>query len=167
MWWTLQCVFAVAWTTHGIFVGFVYEESITTLPLTIKMLWCHLGLITRREKCYAKLKTVPMQDVKTMSCMIAATDSDLISSFSIDYMHCVLMGTMKWKIMNFWLDKKNHEKPYYIEKKYQIALSNRLGNIKPISEHFRRCKYVSSHLEIVKEEFLLFRITVAVKLLLK
>lgn len=84
-------------------------------------------------RIYAQLKNEPIKGVKRMSCMVAANGFDLINSVSIDYMHCVLLGIMK-KLLNLWLDSTNHNMPYYIEKRHQIALSHRIVNIKPISE---------------------------------
>lgn len=88
-------------------------------------------------KTYTRLRNAPIKGVKSISCLVAANDFDLIYSFSIDYMHCALLGIVK-KLLNLWLDSKNHNLPYYITKSHQIALSNRIVNIKPISEITRR-----------------------------
>lgn len=90
--------------------------------------------------------------VKRISCMVAAIDFDLIFSFPIDYMHCVLLGIMK-KLLNLWLDTSNHKKPYYIEKKNQIALSKRLVNIKPISEIIRKPRSIFSRGDYKANEY--------------
>lgn len=47
-----------------------------------------------------------------MSCMVAAREFDVINSFPIDYMHCVLLGVMP-KLFSLWFDSKNHKEPYY------------------------------------------------------
>lgn len=101
---------------------------------------------------YQQLRSVSIQGVKKMSCMLAAKDFDLIFSFSVDYMHCVLLGIMK-KMLNLWLDTSNHKEPYYIEKKYQIALSKRLLNIKPISDIIRKPRSIFSRGEFKANEF--------------
>lgn len=86
---------------------------------------------------YKQLKSESIKGVKIMSCIIAAKEYDLINSVAIDYMHCVLLGIVK-RLLNLWCDSKNHKMPYYIEKKHQIALSNRIVNIKPTHEISRR-----------------------------
>lgn len=96
---------------------------------------------------YKKKQAMPIQGLKRVSCMIAAKEFDLIYSFTIDYMHCALLGIMK-KLLNLWLETKNHGKPYYIEKKNQIALSKRLIKIKPISEIVRKPRSIF-YLEVI------------------
>lgn len=86
---------------------------------------------------YKKLKQTPLNGIKSVSCMIAANDFDLVNGFSIDYMHCVLLGVVK-KLLNLWLETENHAEPYYILKKKQIVLSSRIITIKPIFEINRK-----------------------------
>lgn len=101
---------------------------------------------------YGRLRTMPIQGVKRLSCMVAAKEFDIIFGFSIDYMHCVLLGVMK-KLLNLWLDTKNHKKNYYIEKKNQIALNKRLMNIKPISEIIRKPRSILSRGDYKANEY--------------
>lgn len=56
-------------------------------------------------------KVMPINGIKSMSCMIAAKEFNLIHSFSIDYMHCVLLGVIK-KTLSLWLDSKIHTQAY-------------------------------------------------------
>lgn len=79
---------------------------------------------------YKKLRNIPINGVKTVSCMIAAPNFDLINGFSIDYMHCGLLGIMR-KLLDLWFNSKNHNKPFYIKPKDQVLISSRILNIKP------------------------------------
>lgn len=83
----------------------------------------------------------PIEGIKGVSCMIAAKDFDLINSFAIDHMHCAELGIMK-KLLSLWLDKDSSTKPYYIIKKKQLILSNKIVKIKPPSEISRKPKSI-------------------------
>lgn len=101
---------------------------------------------------YAKMRMEPSQGVKNVSCMIAAEHFDLVNSFAIDYMHCVLLGIMK-KLFSLWLDSINKAKPFYIKAKDQVILSNRLVNIKPVSEIVRKPKSIFKRGEYKANEY--------------
>lgn len=54
---------------------------------------------------------------------------DMVKSFGIDYMHCVLLGVFK-RLLEFWLcPSKKHKS--YISKKNQVLLNRRVTSIKP------------------------------------
>lgn len=103
-------------------------------------------------KIYEILKSEKIKGVKSMSCLVAAKYFDLIFGFSIDYMHCVLLGIVK-KLMSLWLDSSNHSKPFYIKKKQQTLLSNRLIKIKPISEIMRKPRSIYSRADFKANEY--------------
>lgn len=86
---------------------------------------------------YRKLKSKPIDGLKSVSCLIALADFDLVNGFCIDYMHAVLLGIMK-KQLSLWLDSSNHREPYYIKPKLQQVLNTRIQNMKPPSEMARR-----------------------------
>lgn len=101
---------------------------------------------------YGKMKSEPIRGIKSMSCMIAAKEFDLILSFAIDYMHLILLGIMR-KLFDLWLDTKNHKEDYYISKKNQIALSHRLINIKPVSEILRKPRSIFARKDFKANEY--------------
>lgn len=103
-------------------------------------------------RIYETMKTVKVKGVKSMSCLVAAKNFDLIFGFSIDYMHCVLLGILK-KLLSLWLDTSNHLKPFYIKKKQQILLSNRLIKIKPISEIMRKPRSIFLRADFKANEY--------------
>lgn len=82
---------------------------------------------------YKKLRCKSINGVKTVSCMIAAPKFDLINGFTIDYMHCGLLGVEN-KFFDLWFNSKNHKKPFYIKPKDQVVISSRILNIKPTLE---------------------------------
>lgn len=69
--------------------------------------------------------------------MTAAIGFDLANSYSIDYLHCVLLGVMR-KLLSLWFDSKYHGQPYYISKKNQNVFNKRLIAIKPTTEITRK-----------------------------
>lgn len=101
---------------------------------------------------YGRLGKEQIRGVKKMSCLVAAKHFDIIHGFAIDYMHCVLLGVMK-KLFNLWLDSKNGRKEYHIKLKDQVLLSNRLVNIKPISEIMRKPKSIFKRGEYKANEY--------------
>lgn len=103
-------------------------------------------------KTYRKLKSQPINGIKSLSCMIAALDFDLINGFSVDYLHCILLGVTR-KMMNLWLDSANHAEPYFISKKRQDELSKRIQNIKPISEITRKPRSILERKDFKANEF--------------
>lgn len=51
--------------------------------------------------------------VKSVSPLLILNGFDMVKSFSIDYMHCVLLGVTK-QFLDMWLNSKNHCEPWYI-----------------------------------------------------
>lgn len=68
--------------------------------------------------------------VKGISPMIAFEGFDLSKSFVIDYMHAVLLGTVK-STLNLWLDSKWHKMQFYIKNNRKLLLNLRLAKLKP------------------------------------
>lgn len=101
---------------------------------------------------YIKLRSTPINGVKSISCMIAACDFDLINGFSIDYMHCALLGTMR-HLMDLWLNTENHAEAFYISNKRQVVLSNRILSIKPNAEIARKPRSVFERKNFKANEF--------------
>lgn len=101
---------------------------------------------------YNELHRTPICGVKTMSCMVAAHEFDLVHGFAIDTMHCVHLGVVK-KMLSLWLDSCYKLKPYFIKKKDQVTLSSRLVNIKPVSDIIRKPKSIFSKGEFKANEF--------------
>lgn len=115
---------------------------------------CPIPIRTHRDtlSTYIKLKSTPINGIKSVSCMIAAYEFDLINGFSIDYLHCALLGVTRL-LMNLWLNTENHTKPFYISKNRQIVLSNRILAIKPMSEITRKPRSVSERKDYKANEF--------------
>lgn len=101
---------------------------------------------------YRRLKSVPVNGIKSMSCMVAADDFDVVEGFSIDYMHWGLLGVIR-KLMDLWLNSKNHAEPYYISKKKQVELGNRIVHIKPLTEITRKPRSIFQMADFKANEF--------------
>lgn len=71
--------------------------------------------------------------VTGLSCLVSMPNFDIIESFGIDYMHCVLLGVMR-KLFNFYFDPKYREQPFHINKVKQDLLDKHFLQIKPNRE---------------------------------
>lgn len=99
-----------------------------------------------------KHKSGPIEGIKNISCMVAADEFDLIWSYCIDYMHCILLGVMK-KLLSLWLDSTNHTHAFYIKPADQLILSRKITSIKPISEISRKPGPVSNRLNYKANDY--------------
>lgn len=73
--------------------------------------------------------------VKTISPLVLlnpSTGFDIVNSFPVDYMHCVLLGVTK-QFLDLWFNSKYHESPWYIGTS-QKYVDQRLLTIKPPSD---------------------------------
>lgn len=115
------------------------------------------------------MKTEPIDGVKNISCLIAADSFDMINGFSIDYMHCILLGTVK-KLLSLWLDSKYHSKSFYIHKNHQKILESRIMNIRVTTEKTRKPRSIFNRGEFKANEYrglLLYYLPVTLPDLLK
>lgn len=101
---------------------------------------------------YKRLKKNSINGITGISPMVAARHFDLVNGVSIDYMHAALLGVMK-KMLNLWLETKNHANDYYIKKPKQITLSNRLVSQKPISDVIRKPRSITMKNEFKANEY--------------
>lgn len=105
---------------------------------------------------YATFKSLmnskPVNGIKNISCMVAAEDFDLVNGFSIDYMHCVLLGIMR-KLTDLWLNTANKSQSFFISKKKQIELNKRILQIKPTLEITRKPRSLDHRKEFKANEF--------------
>lgn len=99
---------------------------------------------------YEQLRSSAVKGVKAPSCMIGAIEFDLANGFSIDYMHCVLLGVMR-KLLGLWLDFS--DKSYFISKQKQAVLNKRIISIKPIMEITRKPRSLSDRADFKANEF--------------
>lgn len=86
-------------------------------------------------QCYISSKQ--SYGVKHLSCVTAAVNVDLVNSFSIDYLHCVLLGVTR-KHLDLFLNSNNNKEHFYITTRKQDAMNKRLISIKPPLEIGRK-----------------------------
>lgn len=67
--------------------------------------------------------------VKGLSPMVAFNNFDMAKSFTIDYMHAILLGVTR-NLISFWIDTSFNKKPFYITKSKRRLLNKRLLRIK-------------------------------------
>jgi len=73
--------------------------------------------------------------VKSVSPLVLlnpSTGFDIVNSFPIDYMHCVLLGVTK-QFLDLWFNSKYHDSPWYIGTSHKLV-DQRLLTIKPPSD---------------------------------
>lgn len=105
-------------------------------------------------KSYTKLgslRSIETKGVKSISCLSAAKGFDLTNGFSIDYMHCILLGIMN-RLFDLWLNSVNHKQPYYIKRKSQDILKKRILSIKPTSEITRKPRSITERADFKANE---------------
>lgn len=72
----------------------------------------------------------PSNGVKGLSPMIGFKHFNLVNSFTIDYMHQILLGIVK-NLLGFWWNTENHNKPFYITPKQKQIINRRIAAVKP------------------------------------
>lgn len=66
--------------------------------------------------------------IKSLSCLIPFDQYDIVKGFSIDYMHCVLLGVLK-SLISFWTSTSNKKEPFYIKKLTRSILNQRIESL--------------------------------------
>lgn len=96
----------------------------------------HEDMLRVMQQIVKRNNNNPIDGIKNISCMIGFKNFDLVHSFAIDYMHCVLLGVMK-TLLNFWLSSSTKE-IFHISNENLKMLDRRLLAIKPTSEITRK-----------------------------
>jgi hypothetical protein len=71
----------------------------------------------------------PINGVKKLSCLTRLNNFDIIFSFSIDYMHQILLGVVRL-LMTCWFSTNNSKERFYVNGQGQQIINNRLKKIK-------------------------------------
>lgn len=69
--------------------------------------------------------------------MVSFENFNIISGFSLDYMHCVTIGVVR-NLLEFCSSSKNSKQLFYLATNKQIILNRRLLSLKPTMEISRR-----------------------------
>lgn len=77
-----------------------------------------------------------------------ASTLDMVASFPVDYMHCVLEGVTRM-LMRAWFDSKNHTAPYYIGCHVK-EIDTRLLKQRPPNEFSRPPRSIKKHFKYWK-----------------
>ena len=73
---------------------------------------------------------------------------DIIAGTAVDYMHCTLLGVMKY-LLSLWFNSEHSKEEYYIGR-YVTIVDQRLEQIKPPSVISRRPRSLSEHMRYYK-----------------
>lgn len=98
----------------------------------------HSGMISDIQKVLAS-NTVTVNGIKGLTPMVGFKHFDIVNSFVIDYMHAILLGTVRC-ILSFLWDTENHKKPFYIIPKNKNMVNRRIALIKP-------CRFINRRIE--------------------
>lgn len=77
-----------------------------------------------------RTKKTSINGVNGLSPMIGFQHFNLVHSFTIDYMHGILLGLVK-NMIELWIDPKNHKEQYYIQSNQKRIIDLRIASIKP------------------------------------
>lgn len=97
-------------------------------PLQDTMKRTHNLLISHGDK-NVQSKNKHEMGVKTLTPLVLLNKFDMVKGFTIDYMHCILLGIVR-QFLDLWLNTKHHEEPWYIGKR-TTEINLRLLAIKP------------------------------------
>lgn len=117
------------------------------------------------ERTHAEVKAAAVEAESTRSSVEGILGKspltpilDLVESFPIDYMHCVLEGVTKW-LMKSWFEPKNHSAPHYIGR-YRRQIDSHFCMQRPPNEFSRPPRSIDNHLHYWKasefKQWLLF-----------
>lgn len=70
--------------------------------------------VKRDMSLAARLKT-PVNGLKGMSPLTKLAHFDLVWGYTVEYMHCVLLGVTR-QFTDYWFDSSNNSEAYYIGK---------------------------------------------------
>lgn len=117
------------------------------------------------ERTHADVEDAAIKAENTKSCVQGvlgisplASVLDLVESFPVDYMHCVLEGVTKW-LMKAWFDSKFHNAPHYIGL-HKRQIDTQLCSQRPPKEFSRPPRSITEHFNYWKasefKQWLLF-----------
>lgn len=99
-----------------------------------------------------KVTNLPIDGIKELSCFIGLSYFDLVHGFSIDYMHCILIGITPY-LIGLWMDSKNSKQSFYLDKRKRENLNQRILRIKPTSSITRKPKSLDDRKHFKANEF--------------
>lgn len=101
----------------------------------------------------AMLEKNQIDGVMDVSCLVSLPSFEIINGFGVDYMHCILLGVTR-KLLDLYLNTKNHKKSFYINKAKLAILDRRLLSIKAIIEISRKPRSLKHRSDFKASEFI-------------
>lgn len=99
----------------------------------------HNEMIQLMHKVHREKDLKSKDGIKGICPMIICKNFDLVWSFGIDYMHCVLIGVVP-KLIEFWLDSSFHKNAFHIPNSQKNRLNKRMESIKLPRNFSRRIR---------------------------
>lgn len=93
--------------------------------------------------------------IKGLSPLIGLKEFDSVHGFSIDYMHCIVIGVTA-KLYYLWTKTKNTKQPFYLDKNKREILNKRIMSIKPPAWISRKPRSLDQPLKANEKRSLLF-----------
>lgn len=121
------------------------------IPETLRT---HKNVLMTLQKLRQSKKGDVIDGIKGISPLIGLKCFDLVHGFSIDYMHCITIGITQ-TLFGLWMDSKNHQKPFYIDKENRAILNHRILSIKPPSWITRKPRAITASLKANEKRHLL------------
>lgn len=90
--------------------------------------------------------------ISDISCLVALEHFHILSSISVEYMHCILLGAQK-RITNLFLDSKNKNRQFYINPQKKKLLNSRILAIKPNAEVVRKPRSLEQKADFKASEY--------------
>lgn len=162
----VQCIhqyngaFGCSWCTQK---GERVEKGnghVNTYPLVNTELRTHEGIVDCGRRVIADESLTHVMGVKSVSPLILLHKFgfDMVRSFSVDYMHCVLLGVVR-QFIELWTDSKYHESQWYLNADKIRIVDKKLLAIKPpgdIKRFPRNLKLASKWKASELRSFLIF-----------
>ncbi|XP_037052026.1 uncharacterized protein LOC119085686 [Bradysia coprophila] len=90
--------------------------------------------------------------IKGVSCLVGLEHFNIIFGMGIDYMHCVLLGSVK-RLMDFCCNPKFSHRLFYIAPKIRKTLNEKILAIKPTSSIVRKPRSLDQRKNFKASEF--------------
>lgn len=110
----------------------------------------HENMISTIQKVLTSKGVV--KGIKGLSPMIGFQKYDLAKSFTIDYMHGILLGVTK-NLLSFWWDSENHKSSFYIAPAQKRYINQRIKSIKPCRFINRRIYSLDDYKQFKASQF--------------
>lgn len=105
-----------------------------------------------REAHISRVADFTKNGFKGLSCAVGFDHFDIVNGFSLDYMHCILLGVVS-KTLDLWLNSKNKTQDFYLKPKQRDTMNRRLISLRPCSGGSRLPRSLNEYKNYKANEF--------------